>query len=129
MTRQGLGVYPDHACFDPDRPAWLPYWVDTVGENACKWGFYPGARNTPPGPVAPTPRAPQTPGQMTDPGAWTPDDSAPTWVDWVNVNRDNLRDYDPLDDGAISPVSAVLLAAAVVGIVMLWPAGGRRRRR
>jgi hypothetical protein len=34
----GLGVYPGDPCYDPDRPDWLPYWLDDFTESDCKWG-------------------------------------------------------------------------------------------
>lgn len=32
-----LGVYPDEKCFDPNRPSWLPYWLDTWNESVCEF--------------------------------------------------------------------------------------------
>lgn len=56
----GLGAYPGQPYFDPNRPAWLPYWVDTPSENAQKWGLYPGAdiNQVYPAPPMPVPPAP-----------------------------------------------------------------------
>ena len=74
--RRGLGIYPSSPCFDPTRPSWLPYWLDTLSESGCKYQLYPGVTTlaTPPTPPAlPAPAAPQTQEQMTIPGAWTPD--------------------------------------------------------
>lgn len=34
--RRGVGMYSDSVCFDPARPAWLPYWLDDFQETACK---------------------------------------------------------------------------------------------
>jgi len=34
-ARTGLGMHPGDTCFDPTRPSWLPYWIDTFGEAAC----------------------------------------------------------------------------------------------
>lgn len=34
--RRGVGMYPDEACFDPDRPSLLPYWLDDLTESQCK---------------------------------------------------------------------------------------------
>jgi hypothetical protein len=38
----GLGLYPTLAdgttpnpCFDPNRPSWMPYWIDDSTESAC----------------------------------------------------------------------------------------------
>lgn len=41
MQFKGLGLYPDQAnpqgvlCYDPNRPSWLPDWIDTSTESAC----------------------------------------------------------------------------------------------
>lgn len=32
-----LGAYPDQTYYDPNRPSWLPYWVDTWGEGVKKY--------------------------------------------------------------------------------------------
>jgi hypothetical protein len=58
MMFHSLGAYPTDKYFDPDRPAWLPYWIDDPTESAQKLGMYPGANvNTvypnPPAPVPP----------------------------------------------------------------------------
>ena len=37
MRIPGLGLYPDQPCFDPDRPALLPYWIDDLTESDCKY--------------------------------------------------------------------------------------------
>lgn len=34
----GLGAYPTDSYFDPGRPDWLPYWIDTPTESEMKWG-------------------------------------------------------------------------------------------
>lgn len=34
----GLGAYPDQSYYDPNRPSWLPYWIDTPTESAAKYG-------------------------------------------------------------------------------------------
>lgn len=33
----GFGAYPGDPCFDPDRPSWLPYWLDDFTESECKY--------------------------------------------------------------------------------------------
>lgn len=38
--RMGIGqlaMYPDDPCYDPDRPSWLPYWIDDFTESDCKY--------------------------------------------------------------------------------------------
>ena len=58
MMFHGLSAYPTDSYYDPNRPAWLPYWIDDPTESAQKLGLYPGANvNTvypnPPAPVPP----------------------------------------------------------------------------
>ena len=31
----GLGLYPDHPCYDPNRSSVFPYWLDTWNESYC----------------------------------------------------------------------------------------------
>ncbi len=33
-----LGMYPGDLCYDPNRPSWLPYVVDSATEGLCWWG-------------------------------------------------------------------------------------------
>lgn len=69
-----LGAYPGDAHFDPNRPSWLPYWMDTPTESAMKYGMYPGADTKRQYPDPPRPQAPPVPsggysGAVYDPGA------------------------------------------------------------
>jgi hypothetical protein len=57
----GLSAYPTDPYFDPNRPAWLPYWVDTFDENAQKWGLFPGANINQKYPAPPMPTPPGVP--------------------------------------------------------------------
>jgi len=43
MTCRALGAYPSDSYFDPYRPSWVPFWIDTPTESAMKYGLYPGA--------------------------------------------------------------------------------------
>lgn len=73
---RGLAVYPGSPCYDPDRPSWLPYWIDDLSESGCKFQFYPGVTtlaNPPTPPAVPAPAAPQTAAQMLD---YTPDQAS-----------------------------------------------------
>jgi hypothetical protein len=61
----GLGFYPGDKCYDPGRPSWYPYWLQTLSEEVCNenqfwgsWGKYPGVDYTP----LPVPPAPPTVG-------------------------------------------------------------------
>jgi len=62
----GLAAYPTDAYYDPGRPAWLPYWVDTPGENAQKWGLYPGADINQEYPDPPMPAPPGVPHNLPE---------------------------------------------------------------
>ena len=33
-----LGAYPTDTFYDPNRPSWLPYWLDTPTESEMKYG-------------------------------------------------------------------------------------------
>lgn len=35
--RPGLGAYPDQPYYDPNRPSWLPYWIDDFTESEAKY--------------------------------------------------------------------------------------------
>ncbi len=35
--RRGVGEYPGYYCYDAARPSWLPYWLDSLNESACKY--------------------------------------------------------------------------------------------
>lgn len=37
VRRRGVGEYPGYYCYDPNRPSWLPYWLDDLTESSCKW--------------------------------------------------------------------------------------------
>ena len=34
----GLAAYPGDPCYDPNRPSWLPYWLDEIQEGECETG-------------------------------------------------------------------------------------------
>jgi hypothetical protein len=90
---RGVGVYPGDACYDPSRPSWLPYWLDTNSENLCRFQVYPTVTTLAPTPAPPMPTgpgAPQTPAQMTTPGAWTPAQSA---TDQAAANTTQFQDF------------------------------------
>jgi len=77
-----LGAYPTDPYYDPERPSWLPYWIDTPTESEAKYAFVYGVKpgqivdpkTAYPNPPAPAPpAAPQTKEEMTVPGLWTPE--------------------------------------------------------
>lgn len=32
---RGLGADPSNPCYDPNRPSWMPYWLNDGNETAC----------------------------------------------------------------------------------------------
>lgn len=38
LNLSSLGAYPDQTYYDPNRPSWLPYFIDTPTESASKYG-------------------------------------------------------------------------------------------
>ena len=38
LAQRGFGAYPGDPCYDPNRPSWLPYWIDDFTESECKYG-------------------------------------------------------------------------------------------
>jgi hypothetical protein len=96
MLHTGMGLYPGDSCYMANRPSWLPYSMDTVGEGKCvdAWiAAHPSVSSTgliPP----PVPDAPQTAEEMA---SWTPNDiylaQQAQWEEWKNTNR-NLATYD-----------------------------------
>jgi hypothetical protein len=37
MTIGSVGAYPDQEWYDPNRPSWLPYWLDDFTESEAKY--------------------------------------------------------------------------------------------
>jgi hypothetical protein len=37
LRGRGFGAYPTDPCYDPNRPSWLPYWLDDLTESDCKY--------------------------------------------------------------------------------------------
>ena len=35
--RNSLGAYPTDSYYDPNRPSWLPYWIDDDAESSAKY--------------------------------------------------------------------------------------------
>lgn len=85
-----LGAYPDDPYFDPKRPGWLPYWIDTPTESEAKYAWMHGVApaaitrpeqvypveslRKPPTPAAPPPTTvyEETIGKTPE-GIWTPE--------------------------------------------------------
>jgi hypothetical protein len=36
---KGLAAYPGDSYYDPNRPGWLPYWIDTPTESEAKYAW------------------------------------------------------------------------------------------
>lgn len=142
-----LGAYPTDSYYDPERPAWLPYWLDTPTESALKWGAYPGVdsvQKLPPSPppIAP-PGAPQTSAELR--GQWTTEQAAAASTARTQAANTNFftalgqqleKQAADAGGGAAWSNTLVWIAAgvAIVAGLMLIPAilpkaGPRRRRR
>lgn len=37
MRIGAIGAYPDDPYYDPNRPSWLPYWIDDLTESEAKY--------------------------------------------------------------------------------------------
>lgn len=70
QSMRGLAAYPTDSYYDPNRPAWMPFWLDDLTESAQKYGLYSGANvntvySNPPAPVPPVVQ-PDLTGQTVD---------------------------------------------------------------
>lgn len=125
-----LGAYPSDSYFDPARPSWLPFWIDTPNESAMKYEFYPGVTLNNEQHAQITPPTPQPPaGAITSPAADL--DVKTTAPDWKTAAGDVFsREYERIkaamaaEEWKLSPVDWALLAAAGIGLIWL---SGRRR--
>jgi len=120
-----LGAHPGDAYYDPSRPRWLPYWIDTPTESAMYYGIYPSANVNTVYPNPPTPQAPGVPaggytGAVTDPGAVDAvvDASAVAYrSDVANMFSNVAASLDAADAKAKKDATErALLIAAVVGV-------------
>ncbi len=119
----GLGVYPgtptQEPCYDPNRPSWLPYWLDTFSEEEC-WLERSLGKNTVLNFGAPTsPPAPASSTDMlTSPDSTGLDTSAATaqinaWKDW----------YPTAIPDTVTPPSSlntILAMVVVVGLIYMF---------
>lgn len=120
-----LGAHPGDAYYDPSRPRWLPYWIDTPTESAMYYGLYPGANvNTryqdPPKPQAPGVPAGGYTGAVTDPGAVDAvvDASAVAYrSDVANMFSNVAASLDAAEaEAARAATTRAVLIAAAVGV-------------
>lgn len=99
-VNKGLGAYPTDPYYDPNRPSWLPYFIDTPTESEMKYSFLYGV----------------TPGQVTG-EAYAKIPSPPT----VSA--------PPIDTWATAPSSAGEASSTVSNIlnqqVIDWQKLGR----
>ncbi len=123
-----LGAYPTDSYYDPGRPRWLPYWLDTPTESAQKWGFYGGANVNRSYPDPPKPQAPGVPaggytGAVTDPGAVDAvvDASAVAYrSDVANMFSNVSAALDAADaEAARAATTRTVLLAAALGVAAL----------
>jgi hypothetical protein len=71
MMFHGLGAWPTDPYYDPDRPAWLPYWIDDLTEsrNKAAYALSTGAAGPIGIAVAPSVSTPTGAGPYTNPPA------------------------------------------------------------
>lgn len=119
----GMGAYPGDSYFDPGRPSWLPFWIDTPTESALKYGLYPGVTQAQvtgaayPAPPAPAP--PAAPGSADQ--VWTPD-LAIAQADAITKqqNLDFFSNLAPTLAPSNSGIGAMWLYVAIgVGVLAL----------
>ncbi len=130
-VRRGVGAYPGDLYYDPTRPSWLPYWIDSPSENAQKWGFYPSAPSNSlvyPDPVAPVPQVPAgaldySPGGSSTSIPLNPVGTIPNWQSAAQQTMDAAAVVIAADEESKADASRktlwVVAAAVVIGLVAL----------
>lgn len=91
MSTATLGAWPTDWYYDPNRPSWVPYQIDTPTESAVRWGVYPKEYLKPmpaPKPL-PLPVAPQTEDDVRN---WNPDKAAREQIDAFEVWKPSALD-------------------------------------
>lgn len=121
---RGLGLYPDHPCFDPNRSSVFPYWVDTWNESWCAFernflGMDSRMNFEPPNPGY-SPAVPS--GALEEPYFITDEDV----LDAQRAKANNWRQTAIPSPGGDVPVGLLVLGAAVVALA--WLPSKRRRR-
>ena len=144
---RGLGAYPTDCFYDPNRPGWLPYFIDTQTESqaklACFYGVAPKNVTAqqiinptvayPPLSVPPSPAGPSTVAQETIPGQWTPDQAiAEADTEMKQQNLDFFKNLDKSlnpqsNPTRLSTTALIALGLAAGAVLLLATSGGRRR--
>jgi hypothetical protein len=112
-----LGAYPTDSYYDPGRPSWLPFWIDTPTESAMKYGLYPGVDTKREYPAPPGAPGAPSPGQS----------EADQWgqyrgqlIDfYAGVDAETQRLREDVDSSSQLSWGLVLAAAILVGGVLL----------
>lgn len=112
-----LGAYPSDPYFDPSRPSWVPFWIDTPTESAVKWGLYPGVKMTREYPDPPAPPAAPSPGQSST-DQWA-DYRARTVEFYGGVDAETERLRAAADESSRFNWGLVFGAAILIGGVIL----------
>jgi hypothetical protein len=128
MLRSGLGAYPTDSYYDPNRPSWMPYWLDTASEEALKFGLYPGVNSLKPlpTPVAPVPQPPAgaldyTPGGSSTSIDLDPATTTPNWFGAAAQTMDTAAKQIAEEKKAAGASLGMLpwIAAGVVVVLIL----------
>lgn len=128
---RGMAEYPGYYCYDSNRPSWLPYWLDSLTESACKWspstiaGNIKACATGDPSCGTPTPEQanPNLPGAGVAP-AGTPSNQ-------VNVPQcSGLYSLDPATNSCTLQLTStpVLLGAAAFALALVFVSGSGPRR-
>lgn len=132
--RSGLGAYPTDSFYDPDRPAWLPYWIDDPTESAQKLQMYGGANVTTSYPNPPAPVPPVVQPDLTGQALSVDQQIAQTAAANAAQNQNffnqlagtlpNSPTPNPNVPTAISTTTLLLIGGAILAVVVVI--GGRR---
>lgn len=120
-------MYPGSACYDPQRPSILPYYLDTWSESVCSYERLAG-KDTRLNFLDPlTGPAPASPMQVENPtaasiNAWTPEQLAAQ--DAINWETWSANPFPDPPGGDPKPTNYLLWAAA--GVALLFIFGGHR---
>lgn len=124
---RGLGLYPDHPCYDPNRSSVLPYWLDTWNESVCAFernflGMDSRMNFSPPNPGY----SPAVPASALEAPFFITDEEL------VNAQRAKAEDWRTSaipSPGSELPMGVLVLGAVVLAAAAYFAPSGKRRRR
>lgn len=128
ILRRGIGEYPGYYCYDANRPAWLPYWIDDLTESACKWNPQTIAGNITAcvggSPTCQNPSVAQQNPALSGPGV------APAGSPSNTPTCPTFQTFDPASSACVfditSPSFLFLMAGSLGAVLLLLAVGGHR---